>query len=88
MRKISVKKLKLDKTITSMQNKTSTVVDYISNVIVKVSRAAILALLKVLIDRSIKSASFKGFSVRAVVQPLYKEESKLILRNYRRNPFS
>ena len=88
MRKISVKKLKLDKTITSMQNKTSTVVDYISNVIVKVSRAAILALLKVLIDRSIKSASFKGFSVRAVVQPLYKEESKLILRNYRPNPFS
>ena len=82
-----MKKLKLDKTITSMQNKTSTVVDYVSNVIVKVSRAAILALLKILIDRSIKSSSFKGFLVRAVVQPLYKEESKLILRNCRPNPF-
>ena len=75
MRNISVTELEIDKIITSMQNKTFTGFDKSSNVIVRASRVAIVPVLKTLIDKPFKSASFPSSLVRAVNHPLYKEGS-------------
>ena len=83
MRNISVTELEIDKIITSMKIKTSTGFDKISNVIVKASRAAIVTVLKIQIDKSFKSASYPSSLIRVVVNPLYIEWSKPILGNYR-----
>ena len=69
--------------ISNLQNKASSGVDGISNLVLKASPFAIVPILRQLIEVSFKSGHFPICLARAVVYPLYKEGSKLDVTNYR-----
>ena len=69
--------------ISNLQNKASSGVDGISNLVLKASPFAIVPILRQLIEVSFKSGHFPICLARAVVYPLYKEVSKLDVTNYR-----
>ena len=69
--------------ISNLQNKASSGVDGISNLVLIASSFAIVPILRQLIEVSFKSGHFPICLARAVVYPLYKEGSKLDITNYR-----
>ena len=67
----------------ALQNKLSSGIDGIRNLIAKVSSFTIVPFLKKLIELSFKSGCFPTALTQAVVYPLYKAGSKLDVSNYR-----
>ena len=67
----------------TLQNKLSSGIDGISNLIAKASSFAIVPFLKKLIELSFKSGCFPTALAQAVVYPLYKAGPKLDVSNYR-----
>ena len=83
MRLNSITEYEVEVIFSTLQNKLSSGIDGISNLIAKASSFAIVPFLKKLIELSFKSGCFPTTLAQAVVYPLYKAGSKLDVSNYR-----
>ena len=83
MRSNSITEYEVEVIFSTLQNKLSSGIDGISNLIAKASSFAIVPFLKKLIELSFKSGCFPTALAQAVVYPLYKAGSKLDVSNYR-----
>ena len=83
MRLNSIREFEVEVILSALQNKLSSGIDGISNLIAKTSSFAFVPFLKKLIELSFKSECFPTALAQAVVYPLYKVGSKLDVSNYR-----